>query len=900
MRWLRAWFFRLGGLFGKRRREQELAAELDNHLQLHIEDNLRAGMRAEEARRQALIKLGGLEQTKEAYRDRRGLPMFETFFQDLRFAARMLRKSPGFTAVSVLSLALGIGATIAIFSVIYALALRSLPVRQPDRLVEIARGDGPNAHSYAEWKEFRDRQDIFSSVLAYNWFDTTFTIANSKEQQEIHGLYVTGDYFPNLGVSAVLGRMLESSDDQPGAPPVCVIGYGLWRQLYGQSNDVLGRAIRLNGNEFRIVGVVPRSFFGVEVGNMPEIFMPLETERTFRDYHFIYGRQSPSLDSPHNWSLSFVGRLKPGESLSQANAGLQVLSPEIYAALPPRPNDPNGLLVKRTLVALPMPNGISDTWLQSMDVTLLLMAMAAVALLIACANLGNLLLARAAKRRSEIATRLALGATRWRLVRQLLTESAVLSVAGAATSLIIARWVSRALLWALSFPGDPILLDLSWDAKLAAFAVGITLACALLFGLTPAVEATRISVYSAMNNGVTTGKPRNRFINSGLVVVQVALSVALLASAGLLARTLQALLAQDPGYDPKGVITAQASLPGAHENPRYEAMVGEELLVAFRSLPGVTSASYGRSFSKMTLTQLVVPGPGASERRTGAYLGFSSPDSFKTWRTPVLAGREFNDTDTATSLPVAVLSAELARVLFGKVNPVGLRFREKDGDGEGHDYAVEVVGVVGDIQLRRPSDAPLPALHRPVSQCGSSCSVVAYYQIRVAGALAEATKRVENAAATVDPRVVLKCEPLSNMLSGSVHRNRAMAVIATTFGVFVGLLAMIGVYGVTSYAAAERTREIGIRMALGANRGDVFRMLLGEMTRVVCIGIAFGVGAGIAAAQMIRGTIWGVKPTDPLSIGFAIGLMLLIAGIAAFLPARRTMRVDPMVALRYE
>ena len=401
--------------------------------------------------------------------------------------------------------------------------------------------------------------------------------------------------------------------------------------------------------------------------------------------------------------------------------------------------------------------------------------------------------------------------------------------------------MSRALLWALSFPDDPILLDLSWDAKLAVFAVGITLACALLFGLTPAVEATRISVYSAMNNGATTGKPRNRFMNSGLVVVQVALSVALLASAGLLVRTLQSLLAQDPGYDPKGVITAQVRLPGAHENPQYEAMVGEELLVAFRSLPGVTSASYGRSFSKMTLTQLVVPGPGASARRAGAYLGFSSPDSFRTWRTPVLAGREFNDTDTATSLPVAVLSAELARVLFGKVNPVGLRFRENDGDGEGHDYAVEVVGVVGDIQLRRPSDAPLPALHRPVSQCGSSCSGVAYYQIRVAGALAEATKRVESAAATVDPHIVLKCEPLSNMLSASVHRNRAMALIATAFGLFVGLLAMIGVYAVTSHATAERTREIGVRMALGAQPRDVFRMVMRETMSVVSIGIAFGV-----------------------------------------------------------
>ncbi|MGC1483787.1 MAG: ABC transporter permease, partial [Candidatus Acidiferrum sp.] len=837
--------------------------------------------------------------TEQFYESRRWL-WWEHLKQDVRFGLRMLRKSPGFSAVAILTLALGIGATIAIFSVIYALALRSLPVRQPDRLVEIARGDGFNGHSYAEWKEFQNRQYIFSAVLSYNYFDGEFEITNSREKEEVSGLYVSGDYFPTLGVSAVLGRTLQPSDDQPGAPPACVIGYRLWRRSYGQSRDILGRAIRVNGNEFQIVGVAPPSFFGVDIGSMPEVFMPIEAERTFRDYHIMYGRQSPSLDS-HATILSFVGRLKPGVSVSQANAGLQVLSPEIYGALPPRSNESdNRSVVRTTLVARPMPNGTSDTWLQDMDVVLLLMAMAAIALVIACANLGNLLLARAAKRRSEIATRLALGATRWRLVRQLLTESAVLSVAGAAMGLLVARWATQALLWALSFPGDPIQLDLSWDARLAAFAVSITLACALLFGLAPAVEATHISVYSAMNNGVATGKYRNRFMNSGLVVVQVALSIALLVSAGLLTRTLQALLAKDAGYDPKGVLVAHASWRGSGESPQREAIVGKEILTEFRSLPGIMSASWSRLFSKMSLAQLGVIGPRGSERRLGSYLIFVSPDYFKTRRTALQAGRDFNDGDTDGSLPAAMLSEALAKALFGEENAVGLRFRENDGDGNGQDYFVEVVGIARDQQYRRPSDAPLPILYRPVAQCGGSCSGMGSYEIRAAGAFAETAKRLENAAATVDPRIVLKCDPLSDAISHSVHRNRAMASIATTFGLFVGLLAMIGVYGVTSYATAERTREIGIRMALGAKRGDVFRMLLGEMMRVVCVGITFGVGAGVAAAQMIRETIWGVKPTDPLSLGLAICLMLLIAGIAAFLPARRAMRVDPMVALRHE
>ena len=827
--------------------------------------------------------------------------LMDSLYQDVRYALRTMKSSAGLTTVAVLTLALGIGATIAIFSVVYALALRPLPVERPDQLVEVERANSGNLHTYAEWKLFRDRQDIFSDVLAYNYFDTTFTIGPANQQQEISGLYVSGNYFRALGVSAVLGRVLQSSDDQPGAPPVCVIGYRLWRQSYAQSPGVLGRPIRVNGNEFRVVGVAPRSFFGVDVGNMHEIFMPLEAQRTYRDYPIRWGKQTPSLDDPKFPLLSFAGRLKAGSSVTQANAGLQVLGPEIFKALPPRPNEPQEQSVAPlSLAARPMPNGTSDAWLGNIDVVLLLMGMAAVALIIACANLGNLLLARAAKRRSEIATRLALGANRWRLVRQLLTESVALSVAGGALGLLIARWGTQALLWALSWPDDPLLLDLSWDAKLAAFAVGITLASALLFGLTPAIGATDISVYSAMNNGATTGKTKNRFMNSGLVAAQVALSVVLLVGAGLLARTLRAYLTQDLGYDPKGVVTANATWRGGDDSPQRKAMVGEEILKAFRALPGVASASWGRASSSMRLSQLAVPGLNGSERRVGAYGGFTSSDSFKTRRTPMLAGRDFDDGDTSASPPVAILSEELAKMLFRGVNPVGLRFRQKDSNDNGQGYSVEIVGVVGDIQYRRPGFAPLPILYRPVSQCADSCLEMGNYAIRTTGTFAETTKRLESAAAAVDSRVSLKFDLLSNAMDGVLHRNRATALIATIFGLFAGLLAMIGVYGVTSYATAERTREIGVRMALGAQRGDVFRLVMRETMSAVSIGIVLGVVAAVAGAGLIRGLIFGVKPTDPLSFGVAICLMLLIAGSAAFFPARRALSVDPMVALRYE
>jgi len=828
--------------------------------------------------------------------------LLESTTQDIRYALRTMRTSPGLTAVAVLSLALGIGATIAIFSIMYALAFRPLPVAHPEQLISVdGQLVGDNRYSYAEWEFFRERQDIFADAFAYNHVDTDFNVTDANQHEESPGLYVSGNYFRALGVPAVLGRVLQPSDDQPGAPPVCVLGYKLWRQLYNQSKNILGRTILANGHEFQIVGVAPRSFFGVDVGYRFEIFMPLEAEKTYKDYALLYGHQTPSLEDPDATLLSIIGRLKPGESVSQANAGLRVLTAEMYMALSPKSNKTNG---RRSTVPAPlMAHALSssaDSWLENMNVVLFLMVMAAVSLVIACANLGNLLMARATKRQGEIATRLALGATRWRLVRQLLTESVALSLVGAAAGLLVERWSSEALLWALSWPDYKLLLDLSWDTRLVVFAVGIALACAILFGLAPAIRATGISIYSAMSNGVATAKRKNRFSNSLLVVMQVALSMALLVSAGLLARTLHAFLAADPGYDPLGVLTAQATWNGSAESPQRAAFVGGQLLTAFRSVPGVISASWSRVDSQMYLAQLTVHKPGSPERHLGSYNMYVSSDFFRTRRAPMLAGRDFNNADTASSLPVAVVSKTLADTLFPGVNPVGFRFRENDSNDKGQPYDVEVIGVTADMQYRRPDLGPLPILFRPVSQC-SSCLGMGGYEVRVAGMFPEMTKRLESAAATVDSHVVLKCDLLSNAFNGVVlHRNRAMELIAMAFSLFVGLLAMIGVYGVTSYATSQRTREIGIRMTLGAQPTNVFRMILGETITVVFVGVALGVPAGLGAAQMIRGMLWGVTASDPVSFAGAAFIMLFIGGTAAFLPARRAAKADPVIALRFE
>lgn len=827
----------------------------------------------------------------------------ESAEQDIRYALRAMRSSAGLTAVAVLSLALGIGATVAIFSVMYALAFRVLPVAHPERLVSVeGQLVGDNGYSYAEWKLFREKQNIFESVAAlhnpYSWGGAS-TIIAGKRQQQVSSMYVSGEYFQTVGVSAALGRVLQPSDNRTGAEPVCVLGYGLWRRLYGQSKNVLGQAVRVDGHEFQIVGVGARSFIGIVPGVTTEIFMPLEAERTYEDYPVIYGKRTPSLDSDAT-IVAIIARLKPGMSVSQASAGLHILGPQLARALSPNSKTPaERSSFSAGTVARSIANGAPESWLENVDVMLLLMAMAAVALIIACANLGNLLLARATKRQGEIATRLALGATRWRLVRQLLTESIALSVVGAAAGLLIEHWGTQALIWALSWPPDDVLsLNLSWDARLVAFAVGVTLCCALLFGLAPAMRATSVSIYSVMNHGVITGKRQNRFSNSLLVVLQVGLSMALLVSAGLLARTLHAFLTADLGYDPKGGLLIQPGWQGSGESHERNAFVGEELLREFRSVPGVASASWSRPSSQSYLTK-VTAGEGGSERHAGSYNIFVSSDFFRTRRTPMLAGRDFNDGDTESSLPVAILSKTMAETLFGNVNPVGLRFRENDRNGKGQDYDVEVIGVAGDIQYRRPDLGSLPIMYRPASQC-TSCLTMGGYEVRVLGAFPEMEKRLESAAVTVDAHVVLKSESLMNPANSVLHRNRAMELIAMTFSLFVGLLAMIGVYGVTSYATSQRTREIGIRMALGAQPGDVFRMVLREAVIVVFIGVAAGTALAFDAAQAIRGMLWGVKPTDPLTFVGAASVMMLVAVAAAFVPAWRAAKADPMTALRTE
>jgi predicted permease len=820
----------------------------------------------------------------------------ETLWQDFRYGLRMLKKSPAFTAVAVLTIALGIGATTAIFSVMYALLLRPLPVPNPDELVEVTPSYHPDAnmHAYAVWEQIQARRDGFSGLFAYSFNEAAFHLTSAGETRRVSGLYVSGDYFSTLGVSPALGRTLNKSDDQPGAAPVCMISYGLWQRQFGHSPSVIGSTLSLDGHPFEIVGVTPRRFFGVKLGVTLDVFVPLAAEPAF-------DAQRPMHDDPHFWWLSIGGRLKPGVSIPQASARLQVLGSAIYrAALPPDDEEiertPN-----LTLVARSIGNGICYLRFRYSEALWLLMMMVAVVLLIACLNLANLLLVRSTARQREIATRLAVGASRWQLVRQLLAESTALTLAGAAAGLILAHWGSAMLVSAVSIPAEPFFLDLSWDLRLAGFCTCTTALCALLIGLAPALRATGVSMYSAMKSGSMTLAGSSRFSGVPLIVTQVALSTVLLVGAGLLVRTVQTLLSKDPGYEPRGLLHAAADLGESHESPQRQAFVADQLLTEFRSLPGVISvARAGNQASQNTKPNVIVQMPGGSERRYRTFILLVSPDFFSTRHTPLLAGRAFTKGDGKTSPAVAILSETAAHSFLPGINPVGLTYRQIDWSRNGQGDPVEIVGIVKDMQYQRPDSAPLLVVYRPITQGTMSRFTMGQYELRFAGSLSEITARLKEAARRVDGHLSLDIQMGSAAINGTIQRERLTAMIAMFFSLLTMMLGVIGIYGVTSYVVSQRTYEIGVRMALGAQPGDVYRMILRDAVTAVAVGIVLGGTAGFFLAPTIREMLYQVSPGDPLTFAVAACLMLFVATIAALIPAYRASRVDPVIALRSE
>jgi macrolide transport system ATP-binding/permease protein len=913
LRWLSA-FWR--NLFRKSRLDEELDAELRSYVELLTEEKVRRGMGAREARRASLIEVGGVEQVKERVREVRAGAAMTTFLRDVRYGARSLGKNPGFTIVAALTLALGIGANTAIFSFVNAVLLRPLPVAAPERLVYVFGGNRTspyNVSSYPDYLDYRDRNHVFSDLIAYS--SITLSLNDSEQADTVSGLIVTGNYFDALGVRAQVGRtFLPEEDTTPGGHPVAVISHALWQGRFASDPHVAGRQMLLNGQPFTIVGVAPAGFNGAETGQTNDIYVPMAMQAVVRPPRAGYsGEMNPDLLSKRGprW-LDMVGRLRDGVSVAQAQAELSTLAAQLAAAY----TDTNQ---GQTVTVTPVSKGDPTQRGTLLSVAGLLLGVVGVVLLIACANVANLLLARAASRRKEISIRLALGASRGRLIRQLLTESVLLALAGGAGGLLLAFWLVG-FMRAYSPPANffPVAFDFSLDRSVLGFTLLLSVLTGLVFGIAPALQASKPDLVAALKDETALmpgagGRGARRFtLRNLLVVAQVALSLVLLVSAGLFLRSLQRAQSIDPGFDAEHVLTMPLNI----NLLRYTKAQGQEfyrqVLERVASLPGVQSATLTRTPPLSGASrQSTVTGAGqeASERAStsestgGGVEGvadnvtLTSPVALNYFRTlgiPLLRGRDFNAQDSEGAPGVAIVNESFARRYFPNQEPIGQRVSLSGAKGPW----LEVVGLARDSKYITLGEAPAPFIYQPLAQHHESGVVLL---VRTSVAPSSLVPSVRREVQSVERNLPLtNARTMTELLGNSLFPARMGAILLGAFGLLALLLASVGLYGVMSYSVSRRTREIGIRMALGARGGDVLRLVLGESMMLVAVGMLLGLVAAFAATRLLSGFLYGVSPTDPAAFVGIVLLLALVALAASLVPARRAARVDPMVAFRYE
>lgn len=834
--------------------------------------------------------------------------MFESILQDVRYGMRQLRKSPGFTLAAVLSLALGIGANTAMFELVNAIRLRMLPVRNPRELVAIdferdsVRAGWFSTRSarltYAQWDKIRTEQQAFSGVLA--WSARRFNLATGGEARYAEGLFVSGDFFRTLGVNAVLGRIFSAEDDSDScANPGAVISHAFWQREFGGDSSVLTRAIRLDGHLISVIGVTPPSFFGVEVGSRYDVAIPLCADRSLSD------DQKGRIAVRHAYWLSMMGRLKPGWTVERAASHLRAVSPGIMqATLPPiyKPDTVKRYLANK-LTATDAGTGISGLRQEYERPLWLLMATTGLVLLIACANLANLLLARASVREREIALRLALGASRWRLVRQLLAESLLLAITGAALGAMLAQILSRGLLAFLTTPNNSLFVRLGLDWRVLGFAAALAIFTCLLFGLMPALRATHLAPAAAIRAGgrsMTAGQERFSLRRS-LVATQVALSLVLLVGSLLFVRSLHNLLSTDAGFAAEGVLAVNVDFARAHYPKERRLPVYRELRDHLSALPGVISAAqvWFTPVSGSGWNNDIGP-DGAIAAGSGKESFFNrvGPAYFRTLGTALIAGRDFDDRDTLTSPKVAIVNEAFARKFFGGKNPVGHTFHQEAEAGK-PEPLIQIVGLVRNTKYYQLREEFRPIGFFPIAQ-DDDPDPAATFVLRIAGSPGALMSAVKTSVASVSPAMGIEFRPLSAQLQDSLLRDRLMAALSAGFGLLAGLLATLGLYSVIAYMVARRRNEIGVRIALGAGRSQVIRLVLREAMLLLGVGLTAGIVISLWAGRAAATLLFGLRPYDPISMVAAIALLTAIALAASYAPARRAAALEPMMALREE
>jgi putative ABC transport system permease protein len=910
--WLYTIPLRVRSLFKRRLADVELDEELQFHLDQKTQEYISTGYSAEDARYAALREFRGVEQSREACRDQRKINWLQDVAQDIRYGWRMLRKTPGFTAVAILTLALGIGANTAIFSLIDAVMLRSLPVQNPEQLVVLARnGRDPSlpdmSFSNPVWQQVRERQDIFLGALASSGMD--FDLAQGGEAHSVKGMYVSGDFFRTLGVVPVAGRLLNSSDDMRGCAGAVVLSYGFWQEHYGGAQSAVGSTIRLDRHSFPIVGVAPGGFFGVTVGQHFDVAVPICAEAAIPWPGEPNGQEM--LDRPSAQWLRVMARLKPGVTIAQANARLQVLGQEIFQATVSndwRAEEQKDFLARK-LVAIPGSTGLSDLdeYNQPLRVLMILVGLV---LLIACANIASLMLARATARRKEIAVRLAMGASRARLVRQLLTESILMSSLGALAGIFLARWGCAIMVRLISTSEYHVFLQFGLDDRIVAFTVGISLLTGILFGLLPALKSTRVSLTSAMKGTQSEEiSTRSQFSSARWIVAsQVALSLVIVIVAGLFVRSFRNLVNLDIGFNRTGVLLINTNLPLPHDSPAQRAAVSRQILDGLNSIPGVISASEsyispvsGRMWG---LEYKLLKGGGPTGDDADAYMNFVSPGYFGTLRSPILAGRNFDDHDVAGAPLVIMINESMARRFFPNSQPVGQFLLTRDVltnyTGPRRDAPpLQVIGVVKDTKYQTIRETNQSIAYFSVAQA-ETLDDPRIFEIRTAGDSASLKGAAEKVVIETNKTASLEFQTLETQVDDSLRQDHLLATLSGFFGALALLLAMIGLYGVLAYTVTQRRKEFGIRIALGAQKISIVRLIMRDVAILLAIGISGGMAISYWATSLIEKMLFGLKGRNTGTIIISAAALISVALVAAYLPARRATQTDPMLALRDE
>jgi predicted permease len=846
----------------------------------------------------------------------------ETLWQDVRYALRVMVKNPGFTAVAALTLALGIGANAAIFTVIDAVMLRRLPVAAPHELVLLS---DPDAHgmwigsgtgvrelfSYQDFEFLRDHNQVLSGIFAASSGagPSEVRVGGSDPgsiPENFTVSLVSGSFFAVLGVPPARGQWFKEEVDRTrDANPVAVISYGLWRRRFALDPSILGRTLQIYRTSFTVIGVMPSGFFGETVGESPDIWVPLSMQSAVIPGRDFLSPLKSELEEIH-W-LQLVGRRKPGIDFEQAGAALNVTFQQMLqakAGAAPSEKDRRAIL-DQTIVLHDGSRGASTVRTKFSEPLVVLMAVVGMVLLIACGNVANLLLARAAARRKEVAIRLALGASRARLLRQLLTESVLLAFIGGALGLVIANWADVLLVRLVSQEAEMIPVDFGLDARILGFTFGVCLVTGILFGLAPALRATQFDLTPALKpttrSGSGPGAEGRMSAGKLLVISQVAISLSLLVVAGLFLRSLQKLNEADLGYAKDNLLLFYIDAAQAGYKQDAATHLFQPLLERVAAVPGVRSAtlSHDGLFSRRESDDPIwVEGyTPKSDAEMIARFDQVGPNYFSTVGIPVLMGREIGPQDTASSPHVGVINATMMRMYFGDSNPLGKHVRDVYPDNP-HEF--EIVGVVADARYNNLREKTPPRFYVPRWQPIVDDGLVVF-EIRVAGSRVAVASMIRDVVKSADPSLpMLKFRTMEELVDGSLGKDKMLSRLSSLFGLLALLLASLGLYGVMAYTVARRTNEIGIRMALGAERGNVLRMVLGETLALVLIGVAIGVPMVLAASRLLSKLLFGMSGMDPVAISLATAVMVGVAAAAGYFPARRASRLDPMVALRYE